>query len=261
MRAPEIPDEVMVVVCCFGPLRLYARREVGAELTEITAELTPKQRLLLICLAQHPRGVSQDTLLEAGWPEVAYKTALQRLQTTLSQLRRKLRLATGQPDAPFAAYLPDRGLYFLGDQRVWVDYWAFEHALATARTHTDQTHIDALEQAVALYTGPLFDRDTSTDTITLREDARVKVVDALAALAEHHEPADPRRTEALLSIAFDHYPTHQPTALKLIRHHEEHNQPDAAHRVYDQLAAHLPRGLRPDPAVTAALRTGPIHTP
>jgi DNA-binding SARP family transcriptional activator len=83
----------------------------------------------------------------------------------------------------------------------------------------------------------------------------------LASLAEHYEHTHPDRAAALLDTALSHDPTHEPTATHLIHIHLRHNRPEAAHRVYTNLAEHLADlGQTPRQATTNALRAEPIPT-
>ena len=257
------PPGAVLLVRCFGGLAVRVTGTCPTPPRHITPPLTEQSALLLSCLATHPAGASADTLIEAAWPDdTSREEAIGRLHTALSLLRRRLRTATGLPGGSFATYV--RGRYYLGahpeDPLVWVDYACFDTALRIARTQTGDTRITALQQATTLYTGPLLvDADPNWIEIdTLREEARKTTITALNHLAEHYERSDSTRATQLLESALEHDPTHQPTATYLISLHKRHHRPDAAHRVYTDLAERLAQlGRTPDPTSTAALRHRP----
>jgi DNA-binding SARP family transcriptional activator len=227
-------------------------------------------------MASRPDGVPTADLLEAAWPEANYSTAQRRLSSTLTALRSVLRGAIGTPNAPVASH--DQGRYRLtstshpgeaptgsthtGEDQLWVDYWAFRAAAATARAHTATPRITAQQQMAALYTGELLPELDTHWIEASRTDAQNETITALAQLSEHCQEHDPDRAVALLQVALEYDHTHRATAAQLIRLHQRRSQPDAAHRVYAQLAAHLTAaGLPgPDHTTTEALNTQPIPT-
>jgi hypothetical protein len=97
---PTIPDTALLAISCFGTFRVRARTEPGGLWSDITARTPPKHRLLLGYLIAHD-GATPDELLEAGWPDTTYKQAQQRLQSTMTALRRTWRQATGLADEQF----------------------------------------------------------------------------------------------------------------------------------------------------------------
>jgi len=144
----------------------------------------------------------------------------------------------------------------------WVDYWAFLAAAATARAHTGTPRITAQQRIATLYTGELLPELDTHWIEASRTDAQNETITAIAQLSEHCQEHDPDRAVALLQVALEYDHTHRATAAQLIRLHQRQGQPDAAHRVYAQLAAHLvAAGLPgPDHTTTEALNTQPIPT-
>jgi DNA-binding SARP family transcriptional activator len=259
------PDQALLVVGCFGSLRVHTRTEPGGALHDLTGQLSPKHRLLISCMVSRPNGVPTADLLESGWPDASFSTAQRRLSATLTPLRRVLREAIGAPRARLATHVNSR--YTLapvgvGEELVWVDYWAFLAAAATARAHTGNPRIQAHQQLTALYGGILLPELDTHWIEAARVEAQREAITAFARLAEHHQHSDPDRAVALLQVALEHDHTHRATATQLIRLHQHRNQPDAAHHVYTQLAAQLAAaGLPgPDQTTTEALHTRPIPT-
>jgi len=269
------PEQALVVVRCFESFKVQTRAEPGGRLEDITSQLSPKHRLLLACLASRPDGTPTADLLEAGWPDTPYNLAQQRQAATLSALRRIMRDAIRVPQAQLASHADGR--YFLSlpspgaqqpgghpdaaaaEATVWVDYWDFLDTAAIARAHTATTRLDAQHRMAALYTATLLPNLDTHWIEAARTNAQQQAIAALAALAEHHQHSDPERATALLRVALEFDPIHQPTATQLIRLHQRRNQPDAAHHVYAQLAARLAEAGLPGPhhAATDALNTPP----
>ena len=89
-----------------------------------------QQRALLILLLIHrDRAMSADALVEALFDEPVPSTALQRLQVTVSRLRRTLRTETSE-----TLISTEAGGYRLDASRADLDIDRLESALSEART-------------------------------------------------------------------------------------------------------------------------------
>lgn len=91
-----------VLVRLLGPIRVEAN---GAE---IRKGLRGKAREFLTLLLIHPEGVDAEVAVETLWPDVPPPRGAERFQTTLSNLRKTLRTATGLEKAIVVAYAAGR---------------------------------------------------------------------------------------------------------------------------------------------------------
>jgi LuxR family maltose regulon positive regulatory protein len=125
-----------------------------------------KTRLLLLyLLAQAPRRVPRDELLETLWPDLPPDSAALALNTTFSDLRRILEpyLGKGQP----SRYLlrDEETLAFNPTAETWYDVAAFEQAVRAGG--------QAARQALALYRGDFLPEEPYVDWV-LRERERLR---------------------------------------------------------------------------------------
>ena len=121
-------------------LRLLGGASLADESGPLTGRATQRRRLALLAILaiQHPRPVTRDKLVAWLWPEHDAERARHLLRDSLYLLR----AALGE------AALPTVGDELrLDSQFVRCDLWQFEQALSE----------DRLDDAVALYTGPLLD--------------------------------------------------------------------------------------------------------
>lgn len=146
----------------------------------------------LVFLAVHPQGATGRDLIEAIWPGPPAHRVTGRLYTTISELRRTIRDATGTTPI---SHTDDR--YHL-DPDLDIDLWHLQHAVRHAATAvTGRT--TALRQVIDQYSGPLADSYTWPWLDPHREALRRHIVDAHLALADTH--TDPRQTLAILQDA------------------------------------------------------------
>ncbi len=106
------------------------------------------QELLMGLIAAGVRGLGAPLLCEALWPEASGGEAFHALGATVHRLRRSLRCHAA---VSFAA-----GRVTLEAARCWVDAWAFEHSALKALAAGDEAGAAELQQALAMYRGPLF---------------------------------------------------------------------------------------------------------
>ena len=252
---PPIPDDALLVLRCFGPrLTVHARGTPGAALVDITDRLSPKRRLLVAVLAASLTPVLTDELLEAAWPDVALRSARQRLHTTIAQIRQILRVATNT-DHDWILLIHGGESYRL-DTKIWVDHHEFTEALRTARgALTPAETATALRTAISLHSGP-FAADLDDPWIdTHRHHTTDQHTAAVHELLDRHA-ADLTNTDqtTILAAAFRDNPTHHATTARLVRAYLADQQPDQARHVYDQHTQHLDTlDLTPHPTLTALL--------
>src|SRR5512139_414747 len=111
-------------------------------------------RALLVYLAlESDRPHRRESLAGLLWPEVPDGVALRNLRNTLTDLRNAL----GEPEAVAAMHVTRRTLQFNLDRSTWLDVAAFQQGIRA-------TDVSEIEQAVALYHGPLLAGLTLTNS-------------------------------------------------------------------------------------------------
>lgn len=185
------------------PLSVFGHFELvwrPAHAEPVTAHLSPKHRELLTFLAVHPSGSTRGAVREALWPDVTGKRPFNVLYATLSQIRKALDLCSDGHGDELIVHRGER--IELNRNTVAVDYWEMadaDHARRVATT--DDERIAAWERITAAYTGKI---DLDIRPLWLdgpREEAHRTAVDALSALAAHHQDNDPQRQLQLLEHA------------------------------------------------------------
>lgn len=215
-----------------GPLRLQAG---GAQ---ITTGLRRKGYELLAYLALHPDGATTDTLLDVLWPQAAPEDVTNSFYTLTSNIRRVLRDATGAGEAEFLLHTTDR--YRLDPALITVDLWQYRNALARAAHAPDDDHrIQALTQAVSIWTGNL-DAWPATEWLEpWRETLRRDAIDTLARLAELLHNNEPERALALLEQATTHDQYAEELYRRIMKLQAHLGRRDAVRRTYQLLEARL----------------------
>ncbi len=154
---------------------------------ESTARSTRKPlELLAALIALGGRGVSQEKLIEALWPEAEGDVAQQAFETTLHRLRKLL-------DIGDALVLKDCRLT-LDAHRCWVDCWALERALhqseqTLAGSAASDEDIESLTARIfALHQGPFLGTEADRPwALSARERLRGKLLRALERLGRYWE--------------------------------------------------------------------------
>ena len=140
--------------------------------------------VLRYLLSRRQYACSRDELLEEYWPGVPARAARNRLQASVSGLRRALRDVTALNVVEYA----DGGYRINPELRVEVDVELFERGLRTAgaaeRSGDGEAARTAYHEAVALYRDD-FAADAPFEQWTLlpRESLRIKLIDALDRLS------------------------------------------------------------------------------
>ena len=234
-----------VHIAVLGPLEVTALgREVRGGLR--------KARELLAYLALHPEGATGEAISEALWPESGPRYATAQRNLALRKARQMLRTATGLSQPMFIILASER--YRFDPALIDVDLWRFEAALDQARTTAGEgTQLAVLQQAAALYHGPLVDGAAYDWAERYAEPARRRAVDALARIAEILQPTDPEQSLTTLEAALAHDPYNEAVYQKIMHIQDRLGRPDAARRTLRLLETRLAElGLSPDPATRQA---------
>lgn len=191
-RRGLVPDEPPVTVEAWPwPVRVTTlgafavRRGDGPHESSRKVQQRPLT-LLKALVAFGGRGVSEDQLVDALWPEAEGDAAHRALDVTLHRLRKLL----GRDDA----VLLRGGRASLNPRLCWVDAWAFERLLdradATRKAGARPRAVALTEAALALYRGHFLEQEAGEAWATvLRERLRGRFLRALAALGQHWEAA------------------------------------------------------------------------
>jgi DNA-binding SARP family transcriptional activator len=179
------------------PLRVHTlgRFEVLADDRAIQFERkVPKKALAVLkaLVAFGPRGVPEQQVVDALWPEEEGDAGHKALSVTVLRLRRVL----GDNDL----VRQQGGRLSIDRQKCWVDAWAFEQRLAQNSLNGVATadQWQALEPALALYSGAFLPEETDEPwTAPTRERLRAKFIHALGSLGKHLEACD-RFDEAIV---------------------------------------------------------------
>jgi len=160
----------------FGPLAVTAVQ--GAVAIRRTAALQ-----ILVFLAVHPAGATTDQLCAAIWPHLRPHAAAGRFYTTVSELRRILRTATGGREV--ITHTADR--YQFDHTIADTDLGRFLVAARQATTaHTPPGREAALRDLIGRYRGELVAGHGWPWLTPLRERIRRLVINAYAHLAADH---------------------------------------------------------------------------
>ncbi len=144
--------------------------------------------LLKALVAFGGRGVREDLLTEALWPDAEGDAAHRSFATTLHRLRRLV--------GDDAAIVLTGNRLSLDPRRCWVDVWALERLLGTLETTLRQASAglapDALgrisDRALALYPGPFLGDDPAYPwAASLRERLRSRLLRHLDEIGRHWE--------------------------------------------------------------------------
>jgi DNA-binding SARP family transcriptional activator len=130
------------------------RSDGGRREVEITGQLQPRTRELLVYLALHPQGTGRDSLAAALWPDSPPDRIANTMNTALTRLRRALYRATDGEIADIVLNTDSR--ICLNPDLVDVDYWRFDTAVTARRCATaDEQRLAAHQLGVDSYRGGL----------------------------------------------------------------------------------------------------------
>lgn len=227
-------------------VRLLGRFEVAVDGVAVPegAWGRRKARSLVKILALSPRhALHREELIDRLWPDLELATAGSSLRQAIHIVRRALREVS--PDAGDLLAVDGEMVGLRGP--VWVDAGAFEEAARVAQRRRER---QAVEAAVALYTGELLPEDRFDDWAAVPREAFRETFTALlvelAALCEA-EGDLPAASEALdRAVAVD--PLHEDAHAALMRLHARAGRTGQALRQYARLRETLVRELDVEPS-------------
>lgn len=234
---PAQPRPVEITV--FGPPSVCLHdSEPGAEPRDITAQLQPRTRELLVFLALHPAGATREGLAAAMWPASSVDRISNALNTALTRLRRSVEEATGGTLSEIV--LTGEGRFRLDGDLVSTDFDPFDAALHARRlAATAAERLCADQSIVDAYGGTLADGMSSDWTETAREGIRRDALDAVASLARALVEDDPQRTLDLLEVARAFDPHNEAVYRDIMRLQTRLGMSDAVPRTLALLATRL----------------------
>jgi DNA-binding SARP family transcriptional activator len=185
-----------------GHIEVTVLGEAGIVATDPDRRPRRKALELLVYLAVHDGSATVEAILDDLMPEAPASKAPERMHTYVSDLRSVMRRIGGP-----ATYLthPNQR-YTLNPEAVDVDLWRMRAAIRHAhQTGDPQQRVDALQQAVDAYRGPLADGADYEWAEPYREAIRQQALDAHLALAEAHT-GDSAAQARVLEAAIGHSP-------------------------------------------------------
>lgn len=179
------PESVRLDIRLLGPFEVYR----GAERISDSAWKTQKVKTLLKYLLLHRKHpVQQDELTDILWPDADPASGAGSLKAAIKSLRAALEPLQEGTRSQFIHRI-GQAVQFIGSEHARTDLDEYEHLIAHAhdcvRERRASEAIRALEQAIALYRGDLFEDDRYEDWATLeRERYREMQLEALSILAD-----------------------------------------------------------------------------
>ncbi|GAA2341673.1 hypothetical protein [Dactylosporangium salmoneum] len=217
-------------------------------------------RQILVLLAVHRDGLTDDELKEALWPDVPGSAAHRRFLTTMSELRRALHQAAGRPvlhhdPATEALTGVASRRHRLDPAAVQVDLWRLQGLLDTAATTTDQAYRQLLLAAATdVAHGELAAGWTYEWLLADRERIVRHLLDVHTYLADL-EPDD-HTAVRLLQQALQLAPTNEHLHRRVLQRHAAAGDHDGLRRAAATLTEHLTaHNLQPEPDTVAVLTT------
>ncbi|WP_419995053.1 hypothetical protein [Streptomyces boninensis] len=237
--APEESESrPRIRLCLLGRIRLHY--DHGRNHRDITTAVAArKQRAVLVYLALHPDGVRRDLLSDALWPQPSSSRPHNRLNATLSQLRRALRQATD--DTATNAVTRRDAYCSLDAELISVDLWELHQALrAYAAQPEEPQHARTLEHAIEeLYHGEIAEELDDEWLYAPREGLRHEVLTAVSSLAHRALEHDPQHALHLLNRARRLDRHNEALYCEIARIHARLGQHDAVVRTHSLLLSAL----------------------
>ncbi|GAA3260891.1 hypothetical protein ACFO1B_55410 [Dactylosporangium siamense] len=219
-------------VTIFGPVRVESITAEGAG-TVVPLRRTASLHLLLF-LAVHRGGATNDDLATAIWPDQPVHIAARRLATSLWELRQALQHATGVDVVRRDVVLGGGTRHRIDPAHVEVDLWQFHDLLDAAGSAAARTERRALlRQAADLERGELAEGLTGEWLAPAREATVRHCIDALTYLAEAE--ADHGTALTLLHRAARLAPDNEAVQRAVLRRHASADDLDGVRRVYNAL--------------------------
>lgn len=234
-----------------GSLKVFLlggfRVQVDERLLEAGAFRLRKGRSLikLLSLERHQR-LHSEQVAEALWFEAQPEAAMNSLYQVLHATRRVLSGESRQ--CPFLRF-EDEMLVLSEESHAWVDVSAFENAVRQAQwTGTSE----ALEQALALYTGELLPEDRYEEWAeTHRQRLHDYFLLVLSKLGQYHAAhQDFQRAAGVYERLVQADPLNEESVVGWMRSLAEQGMRRQAQQLYQELAVRLKRELGVEPAPT-----------
>ncbi len=142
--------------------------------------------MLKALIALGGRGVREDEIADALWPDADGDMAYQSFRTNLHRLRQLL--------GNEKAVQVHEGQLTLDDRTFWVDVWAFEQALEQAETQWKKGKVEAAirltEKALEIYKGPFLRQDVKESwALSMNERLKSKFIFYISKLGDHWQKA------------------------------------------------------------------------
>jgi DNA-binding SARP family transcriptional activator/nucleoid-associated protein YgaU len=185
-----------------GQIEVTVLGEAG--IVAVDPDRLPRRKALelLVYLAVHDGSATVEAILDDLLPDAPASKAPERLHTYVSDLRSVMRRVGGP--ATYLTHPHQR--YTLNPDVVDVDLWRMRAAIREAHQAGDpRQRIDALQQAVDAYRGPLADGADYEWAESYREAIRQQALDAHLALADALAD-DPAAQARVLEAAIGHSP-------------------------------------------------------
>jgi DNA-binding SARP family transcriptional activator len=205
-----------------GPPALYLLDHTPVDgLREVALEL-------LVYLAVHREGASLDDIKEAVYGDATRKSATQRLQNDVSNLRNRIRHILGITAEDGDPVINTGGHYHLNPDLVSVDWWTVQDALAAATATTDPEQQRSLLQAARDAFGGTLAEDAEYEWVLQdQEHVRRQGVILHTQLAALTGEANPDQAAELLEAACVLDPFNEDLAQSTMRAHARTGNPDA----------------------------------
>jgi two-component SAPR family response regulator len=164
----------VVAIRCLGPL------EISRAGRPLRKGWRSKSLELLAYLVAHPRGASNDRIVEELWPEIDPHQGSELFYVATSSIRRRLRSGDDS-----GSYVDREGEVFrLEERKWWVDLWEFERLVeGSERANEAGEAIAKLREAIRLYQGEFCSEHYYPWAEGVRERIRALFVRASARLA------------------------------------------------------------------------------
>jgi two-component SAPR family response regulator len=179
----------VVAIRCLGPL------EISRAGRPLRKGWRSKSLELLAYLVAHPRGASNDRIVEELWPEIDPHRGSELFYVATSSIRRRLRSGDDSE-----SYVDREGEVFqLEEGKWWVDLWEFERLVdGSERADEAGEVVGKLREAIRLYQGEFCSEHYYPWAEGVRERIRALFVRACARLAD--VLSDAREYEEALSV-------------------------------------------------------------
>jgi len=223
-----------------APIAIYTlgRFEVALKGTTLRFVFkVPRKPLALLkaLLCGGRQGVSQAVLCDTIWPDLEPWAAARALHITAFRLR-------GLLDSK-SAVIVQEGRVGLDSDQVWVDAWAFEHAIGVAKDPTETLW------ALRFYRGTFLGDTEHPLALEARDRLSCKFIRSVSSLGASYERIGDRRSAIdLYLMALDADGRYEELHQALMRCLASESQPSAVAAAYHRCKAALQRHLGTEPS-------------